>query len=85
MKLRAFFRIIISRKICSLLLKPAFTTIIIITIITDSKSDIKSLFEPLSAPDSEPGEKYDFKSDSKVEDISLAPLKSRDSVSFSFS
>ncbi len=52
---------------------------------TDSESDIKSLSEPLSVLDFEPGEECDSEPDLEVEDVSLAPLKSRDSVSFSFS
>jgi len=85
MKLRVFFRIIISRKIWSLSLKSAFVTVIVIAIITDFKFDIKSLFESLSTPDSELSEEYDFKSNLEVEDALLVPLKSRDNVFFSFS
>ncbi len=41
--------------------------------------------ESLSAPDSEFGEECDSEPDSEVEDALLAPLKSRDSIFFSFS
>ena len=77
MKLRAFFRIMTSRKIWSLLLKLAFITATVIAIMTDSESDIKPLSKPLSAPDSEP--------DSEVENALLASFKPRDSVPFSLS
>ena len=66
-------------------MKPAFATATVIAIMTDSESDIKPLSEPLSAPDSEPGEECDSEPNSEIEDASLTPLKSRDSVSFSFS
>jgi len=66
-------------------LKPAFATATIITIMTDFESDIKSLSESFSAPDSEPGEEYDSESDLEVEDTSLVSFKSRDSVPFSLS
>src|SRR6266536_5095 len=66
-------------------MKPAFATATVITIMTDSESDIKSLSEPLSAPDSKPGEECDSEPDLKVEDASLVPLKPRDSVPFSLS
>ena len=52
---------------------------------TNSESNIKSLFKSLSTPDSESGEEYDSKPNSKVEDALLALFKSRDSVFFSFS
>ncbi len=66
-------------------MKPAFATATIITIITDSESDIKSLSESLSTPDSEFGEECDSEFDLEVEDALLISLKSRDSVSFSLS
>ena len=66
-------------------MKPAFTTTTVITIMTDSESDIKPLSESLSAPDSKSGEEYDSKPNLKIKDTSLASLKSRDNIPFSLS
>jgi len=52
---------------------------------TNFESDIESLSESFSTPDSESGEEYDFKPDLEIKDVLLAPLKPRDSVFFSFS
>ncbi len=66
-------------------MKSIFATTTIIAIITNSKSNIKPLSESLSTPDSEPGEEYDSKPNSEVEDTLLAPLKPRDNIPFSLS